>query len=133
VADADTTPNKEVFSRFHAALYAQQPSETGSSFPDNKALIETARQAGAVGNVPDCINSGRYLPLAEGLAAATKVTGTPTIRINGDDFPISGPNGPAKPEDLVAKVKAIVGDVPGLTAAPAAPAPPAAPAAPAAP
>jgi protein-disulfide isomerase len=80
--------------------------------------------------VPDCINSGRYLPLAEGLAAATNVTGTPTIRINGDDFPISGPSGPAKPEDLVAKVKAIVGDVPGLTAAPAAPAPPAAPAAP---
>jgi protein-disulfide isomerase len=128
VADADTTPNKEVFSRFHAALYAQQPSETGTSFPDNKALIETARQAGAGGNVPDCINSGRYLPLAEGLAGATNVTGTPTIRINGDDFPISGPNGPAKPADLVAKVKAIVGDVPGLTAAPAAPVPPPAPA-----
>jgi protein-disulfide isomerase len=125
VADEDTTPDKEVFSRFHAALYAQQPSETGTSFPDNKALIETARQAGAVGSVPDCINSGRYLPLAQGLAGATNVTGTPTIRINGEDFPISGPSGMAKPEDLVAKVKAVVGDLPGLTAVPANPAPPA--------
>jgi protein-disulfide isomerase len=124
VADEDKTPNKEVFSRFHAALYAQQPSETGTSFPDNKALIETARQAGAGGSVPDCINSGRYLPLAQGLAGATNVNGTPTIRINGDDFPISGPNGPAKPQDLVDKVKAIVGDVPGLTTAPPASLPP---------
>lgn len=131
VADEDKTPDKEVFSRFHAALYAQQPEETGTSFPDNKALIETARQAGAVGGVPDCINGGRYLPLAEGLASATKVTGTPTVRINGEDFPISGPSGPVKPDDLVAKVKAIVGDVPGLKAAPVGTVPPPFPSAPA--
>ena len=33
VADEDTTPDKEVFRRFHAALYAQQPSETGDRVP----------------------------------------------------------------------------------------------------
>ena len=59
VADEDTTPDKQAFRRFHAALYAQQPSETGTAFPTNAQLIETARQAGVGGKVPDCINSGR--------------------------------------------------------------------------
>lgn len=117
VADEDTTPDKEIFRRFHAALYAQQPSETGTAFPTNKDLIETARQAGVVGKVPECINSGRYVDMADGLAAATNVTGTPTVRINGEDYK------PTTPDALVAKIKELVGDVPGLAAAPAAAAP----------
>ena len=117
VADEDTTPDKKIFRRFHAALYAQQPSETGSAFPTNKDLIETARQAGVVGKVPECINSGRYVDMADGLAAATNVTGTPTVRINGEDYK------PTTPDALVAKIKGLVGDVPGLAAAPAAAAP----------
>lgn len=117
VADEDTTPDKQIFRRFHAALYAQQPSETGSVFPTNAQLIETARQAGVVGKVPECVNSGRNMDMVDGLAAATKVTGTPTVRINGEDYQFS------TPDALVAKIKEIVGDVPGLTAAPAAPAP----------
>ena len=60
VADADTSPAKDAFRRFHAALFAQQPAE-GSPAPDNTALVETARQAGVVGNVPDCVNSGKQL------------------------------------------------------------------------
>jgi protein-disulfide isomerase len=78
-----------------------------------------------VGKVPECINNGRYLGLVEGLAGANNVQATPTIKINGQDFPYSAQ---AKPADLVAKIKEIVGDVPGLSAAPAAPVPPAAPA-----
>ena len=121
VADEDTTADKKFFRQFHAGLYAQQPSETGSVFPTNAQLIETARQAGVVGKVPDCINNGRYLDMAKGLAAATNVTSTPTVRINGEDYQ------PTTPEALVAKIKEIVGDVPGLTAAPpaAVPTPPA--------
>jgi protein-disulfide isomerase len=127
VADEDTTPDKQMFRRFHAALYAQQPSETGTTFPTNAQLIETARQAGVGGKVPECINSGRYMDMVDGLAAATNVTGTPTVRINGEDYKFS------TPDALVAKIKEIVGDVPGLTAAPAAPAPPAPAPAPTAP
>jgi protein-disulfide isomerase len=124
VADEDTTADKEVFRRFHAAMYAQQPSETGTTFPTNQQLIETARQAGVVGKVPECINSGRNLDMVKGLAAATNVTGTPTVRINGEDYKFS------TPDALVAKIKEIVGDIPGLTTAPAAaaPTPPPAPA-----
>ncbi|MDT5334289.1 MAG: hypothetical protein QOF31_5586 [Mycobacterium sp.] len=118
VADEST----EAFRRFHAALYAQQPEEGVGPFPDNSRLTEVARQAGVAGKVPDCISSGRYTEMAKGLAAATNVQSTPTIRINGQDY------SPTTPDALVAKIKEIVGDVPGLQAAPPVAAPPPAPA-----
>jgi protein-disulfide isomerase len=123
VADEDTTPDKQAFRRFHAALYAQQPSETGTTFPTDAQLIEVARQAGVVGKVPDCINSGRNVDMVNGIAAASNVNATPTIRINGEDYEFS------TPDALVAKIKEIVGDVPGLVSAPAAadPTPPGGP------
>lgn len=116
VADVD----KEAFVRFHSALFAMQPEE-GASAPDNARLIETARQAGVpTDKVSSCINGGKYNDTIEGLAAAAKINATPTIRLNGEDI------SPATPDDLIAKVKAIVGNVPAL-----APAPSPAPAAPA--
>jgi len=122
VADED----KDAFMRFHSALYAQQPEEGSSNAPDNAALIETARQAGAAGTVPGCINSGKYDDMVEGLASAAKINATPTIRLNGEDI------SPANPQDLVNKVKAIVGNMPGLDTAapPPTPTPPPTPAAP---
>lgn len=115
VADADTSPTKDAFRRFHTALFVQQPAE-GAPAPDNKALIETARQAGVVGTVPDCVDTGRNSDMVEGLAKAAGIKATPTIRINGEDYEYS------TPAALVAKVKEIVGNVPGLdgAAAPAA-------------
>jgi protein-disulfide isomerase len=109
--------SNEAFRRFHAALYAQQPSEVGTAFPTDDQLIEIARQAGAAESVPGCINSGRYLDMVGGLASAAGVTGTPTIRINGEDYKFS------TPDALVAKVKETVGDLPGMTVAPPAPQP----------
>jgi protein-disulfide isomerase len=115
--------SKEAFQRFHEALYLQQPAEGAAVFPDNARLIEVARQAGAGGGVPDCINKGRYTEMTQGLAAATGIQATPTVRINGQDYETS------TPDALVAKVKEIVGDVPGLDgAAPPAQAPAQAPA-----
>ena len=118
--------NKDAFRRFHAALFAQQPSETAAVFPDNARLVEVARQAGAGGGVPDCIDKGRYTEMVQGLAAATGIQATPTIKINGQDYE------PTTPDALVAKIKETVGNVPGLEAAPPAQAPagqaPAAPA-----
>jgi len=74
-------------------------------------LIELAREAGVVGKVPDCINSGKYLPKVTGEAAAANITATPTIKINGDNYD------PSTPDALVAKIKSIVGDVPGIDTA----------------
>jgi protein-disulfide isomerase len=109
--------SNEAFRRFHAALYAQQPSETGTNYPDNARLVELARQAGAAGTVPECIQKGRFVDMVKGLASATGIQATPTVRINGEDYKYS------TPDDLIAKLRTIVGDVPGLEAAPPAPAP----------
>jgi protein-disulfide isomerase len=116
VADEST----DAFRRFHAALYAQQPPEGVGPFPDNARLTEVARQAGAAGGVPECISSGRYEEMVKGLAAATGVNSTPTIRINGEDYQ------PSTPDALIAKIEEIVGNVPALDSG--APAPAAAPA-----
>jgi protein-disulfide isomerase len=103
----------DAFHRFHTALFSKelQPSETGSTFPDNARLIELAREAGAAGKVPDCVKSGKYVPTVHGMASATGIHATPTIRINGQDYESS------TPDALVSKIKEIVGDVPGIDAA----------------
>jgi protein-disulfide isomerase len=100
----------DAFRRFRVALFSEelQPSEIGSTFPDNARLIELAREAGAAGKVPDCVKSGKYVPTVHGMAAATGIHATPTIRINGQDYD------PTTPDALVAKIKEIVGNVPGL-------------------
>ena len=103
----------DAFRRFHTALYTKeiQPSETGTTFPDNAKLTELAREAGVVGKVPDCIKAGKYTSMVDGLATATGIHATPTVRINGQDYQWS------TPDALVAKIKEIVGDVPGLDTA----------------
>ena len=61
-----------------------------------------------VGKVPDCINSGKYMPMvAAGDAAGMHAT--PTIRINGEEYQCDD-----AARTLVAKIKEIVGDVPGI-------------------
>ncbi len=103
----------DAFRRFHTALYTKdiQPAEDGTTFPDNARLIELAREAGAAGTVPNCVNSGKYIAMVDQLAASSGIRGTPTIRINGEDYQWS------TPASLVAKIKEIVGDVPGLDTA----------------
>jgi protein-disulfide isomerase len=116
--------NKDAFQRFHDALFQQQPGEGAAVYPDNARLVEVARQAGAGGSVPDCIDKGRYTAMVSGLAAATGIQATPTIKINGEDYQFS------TPDALVAKIKEIAGNVPGLDGAapPEQPAPAQAPA-----
>ncbi|GBG36401.1 DsbA family protein [Mycobacterium montefiorense] len=108
----------DAFRRFHTALFSTgiQPDERGPNFPDNAKLIELAREAGVVGKVPDCINSGKYLSKVTGEASAANITATPTIKINGENYD------PSTPDALVGKIKTIVGDVPGIDAPVAPPA-----------
>ncbi|HEY7051183.1 MAG TPA: thioredoxin domain-containing protein [Mycobacterium sp.] len=91
----------DAFRRFHAALYADQPSESASSFPDNSELIGKAQEAGA-GGAADCINNGTYRSLVKGQALKADIDGTPTIRINGEDFD------PSTPDELLSRVKQLV-------------------------
>lgn len=100
----------DAFRRFHAALFTEQiqPEEVGGNYLDNDRFIELARQAGAAGHVPDCINSGKYRKMVAGMAKVAGIRASPTVRINGEDYR------PTTPDELVAKVKEIVGDVPGI-------------------
>ena len=61
--------------------------------------------------VPDCVNSGKYLAKVTGAAAADKINATPTIKINGNEYE------PTTPDALVAAIKQIVGDIPGIDTA----------------
>lgn len=101
----------DAFRRFHALLFARQPSETAASFPDDAALTEDARVAGS-GDAGACITSGRYIPMVKGLADAENINAVPTVRINGEPFqPMT-----STPEDLITRVKSIEGDLPsGVT------------------
>ncbi|CAN5701861.1 DsbA family protein [soil metagenome] len=99
-AAADST---EVFRRFHAALFAQQPSETGDTFPTDTQLAEVARQAGASPDALACITSGRYADQVKDLAKVTGVHATPTVRINGQDYDVS------TPEALASKINVLLG------------------------
>jgi protein-disulfide isomerase len=120
VAEADTSPAKDAFRRFHAALYAQQPGETSSTFPTNEQLIGTARQAGVASqSLSDCINNGTYTAMVQGMVKGAGITYTPTIKLNGEDFAFGNET---TPQDLINKVTAITGPVPGVTAPGPAPA-----------
>ena len=103
----------DAFRRFHTALYTKdiQPSETGTTFPNNAKLIELAREAGVVGKVPDCVKAGKYTPMVDGMPTAANIHATPTVRINGQDYQWT------TPDAFVAKIKEIVGDVPGIDSA----------------
>ena len=101
----------DTFRRFKTALYAHQPSEKAESFPDNGALIDLARQAGASDATADCINNDTYTGMVAGMADATNVEHTPTVRINGQDYELS------TPDALVASIEKLVHlPVPGIDA-----------------
>lgn len=81
----------------NSAFYANQPSE-GTKGLTNEQIIALVKKAGATNeNIPDCINSGKF----EGWVAdetnrvlnekipnsdLEKVTGTPTVLVNGKQY-----------------------------------------------
>jgi hypothetical protein len=69
----------QVFPRRVPGRFRPDPlfSARGTSFPDNAKLIELAREAGVVGNVPDRSNSGKYLSKVTGEAAAAHIDANP--------------------------------------------------------
>lgn len=104
VADVD----KGAFRRLHAALFAHQPDEAGSTFPTDDQLLEQARQAGATGSVADCVHSGKYLDMVNQAAYTAHIKGTPTVVLNGQDIDGDLMND-LNPQTLLDKIKAATG------------------------
>ena len=81
------------FKKVANIYWANQPEE-GSAGPEDKGLVDVLKQAGVSGaKVEDCVLQERFVPyLNESTDASrkAKVSGTPTVRINGKT--ISGAN-----------------------------------------
>ena len=81
------------FKQLHQLLYANQPEEKTLG-PEDNALVESAVSVGVKQEAAEsCILKHRYVPwLEEATAAmeAAKVTGTPTVRVDGKDVKGTG-------------------------------------------
>ncbi|WP_148615867.1 DsbA family protein [Nocardioides rubriscoriae] len=80
------TSGPTVAKKFHDLLYADQPSETATTFPDAQWLIDKAVEAGAdQGAVKAGIEAGEndFAREATQDAQVAGVTGTPTVLVDG--------------------------------------------------
>ena len=92
----------KAFVVFHDLLYANQPKENSDGLP-NSQLADYAKQSGAT-SAAGCVNYETYLTWALGTGDSTakvkdaegkKVTGTPTIWVDGKAVEGSEQNGQA--------------------------------------
>ena len=114
-AYASPTSPSDAFRRFHTALFStRHPArrDAARSFPGQRATDRTRPRSRRRGQGAG-LHQQRQVPLQgrPGEAAAGNITATPTIKINGENYE------PSTPDALVAKIKEIVGDVPGIDAA----------------
>ncbi len=80
------TGGGEAFQKTLELLYANQPPE-GSAGPEDPALVDTLKQVGVTGAAAEsCVLKGKFIPWLEEATNASrdaKVTGTPTVLIDG--------------------------------------------------
>ena len=81
------------FKKVANLFWANQPTE-GSAGPEDADLVDTLKQAGLSGaKVEECVVQERFVPWLDESTKASrkeKVSGTPTVRIDGKT--VSGPN-----------------------------------------
>lgn len=102
VAEATKGDNFETWLKFHNLLYANQPEEGGAGLTDDQ-LASFANQAGAQ-NVKQCISDGQFKDWVTQQTKASGVSGTPTVKINGQDFNIQ-----QGPDALLAQINQLAG------------------------
>jgi protein-disulfide isomerase len=110
---AAAMPNVTAWKKFHDLLYAHQPKE-GTAGLSNKQLISYGKQAGAKDPaLSKAINGSTYKSWVSKITdAASKgnVTGTPTVRIDGQDVQGSANAWPSL-DELKKAIKAGHGNV----------------------
>jgi protein-disulfide isomerase len=83
----------EDYKKVASMLWANQPAENTAG-PEDPALVDQLKQAGVSGDtVESCVIKNRFVPWLEKATEASrdaKVTGTPTVRINGKN--VTGAN-----------------------------------------
>ncbi len=78
----------DAFKKVANLLWANQPQEQTEG-PEDPALVDTLKQAGVSGEAAEsCVVKGRFIPWLDESTEASrdaKVSGTPTVRIDGKD------------------------------------------------
>lgn len=84
------------FEKFHSAVYANQPAQEGQGWTAEQ-LKGFATQAGITGGKLDtwqkCVNGKQYnayVQSTEDASVKAGINGTPTFKLNGKDFSLSG-------------------------------------------
>ncbi|MEE3852870.1 thioredoxin domain-containing protein [Gordonia sp. LSe1-13] len=88
--------DKEVFERFHAALFDNQPEEGGDSDPSNADMARLAADQGASAQTRECVATGAKVAEAQEAAEQSRTqlekasgqVGTPTVLSGGQ--PVDG-------------------------------------------
>lgn len=95
------------FFPYHAAVFAGQPAQEGAGYTDAQ-LAGFARTAGITGSALQtwqaCYSAkthNQYVASVQNQADKDGVNGTPTIRLNGKDVPLSTLTGPQSLDDAV--------------------------------
>ncbi|MGC4936078.1 DsbA family protein [Gordonia sp. DT30] len=79
--------NFAVWLKFHGLLYENQPEENSAGLSDDQ-LASYATKAGAPGNVKQCISDAHFKAWVTDQTNKSQISGTPTVKINGQDFDI---------------------------------------------
>src|SRR4051794_2659509 len=84
------TAGPDAFQTFHDLLFAHQPAEGGSGLTDDQ-LVQYAGQAGADSTTAEAdipgLTYGDWVRTATDQASKDGVTGTPTVLVDGKEFP----------------------------------------------
>ncbi|MFF2952843.1 DsbA family protein [Kitasatospora sp. NPDC057965] len=113
-AGAALNEGVDKFKQFHDVLYANQPDERDDAFSDVNHLLDLA------GKVPGlktdgfvkAVQEGTYVPWAVQVNKdfdKSGVTGTPTVRLDGQKLDVFAGGAPASPEKFTAMVKQVTG------------------------
>lgn len=98
------TAGPEVAAEFNRNLFAQQPAESGGSFPDDEWLIDLAVESGATeSEIRDAIEDltfERWIKESTQEAEKRGLTGTPTIFIDDEQL---------EPQDAATRITALAG------------------------
>ncbi|AUY52864.1 thioredoxin domain-containing protein [Streptomyces sp. CB01881] len=113
-AGAALNEGVDKFKQFHDVLYANQPDERNDGFADVNRLLDLAGQVPGLKTdaFVKAVQDGTYAPWANQVNKAfdkSGVTGTPTVRLDGQKLDVFTNGAAVTPEKFTAMVKQVTG------------------------
>ncbi|WP_405359000.1 DsbA family protein [Kitasatospora sp. NBC_00085] len=113
-AGAALNEGVDKFKQFHDVLYANQPDERNDSFADVNRLLDLAGQVPGLktDSFVKAVQGGTYAPWADQVGKAfdkSGVTGTPTVKLDGQKLEVFAGGAPVAPDRFTAMVKQVTG------------------------